>query len=317
MPRGADERVLASAQISLKNKNRTRAAIRLDHRCAALGGIASAAFAVVFLWIPERRAARLLPHFVSFATGALLGAALLGAAAGGDRGRGCCRRARARITLVAGLWVFFVIEKLVLWWQRTPTRPLPKPLRAAPAPPTITRTASVPRVCWYWSATASTTPSMGCSSRPPFSQTSRSASSRPSRSPRTRFRTGSGTSRILVHAGFSRERALVLNLATGLASVVGAVAAFLRSARATGGAALCPGLRRCGLSLHRRGRAHPRAAPPLGSAQQCDPGDPDRPRCRDDRLSGSTESSVAAESPETGWICDLVRESCNARSGTI
>jgi zinc and cadmium transporter len=37
---------------------------------------------------------------------------------------------------------------------------------------------------------------------------------------------------ILVHAGFSRARALLLNLATGLASVIGAVAAYygLRSA---------------------------------------------------------------------------------------
>ena len=45
--------------------------------CAAFGGIASAAFAVVFLWIPPARSARILPHFISFATGALLGAALL------------------------------------------------------------------------------------------------------------------------------------------------------------------------------------------------------------------------------------------------
>ena len=44
---------------------------------AAFGGIASAAFAVVFLWVPEERSARILPHFISFATGALLGAALL------------------------------------------------------------------------------------------------------------------------------------------------------------------------------------------------------------------------------------------------
>src|SRR5256885_10408009 len=56
---------------------------------AAFGGIASAAFAVAFLWVPEERSARILPHFVSFATGALLGAALLGllpeAMAGADR----------------------------------------------------------------------------------------------------------------------------------------------------------------------------------------------------------------------------------------
>ena len=40
------------------------------------------------------------------------------------------------------------------------------------------------------------------------------------------------TLRILVHAGLSRRRALLLNLATGIASVVGALAAYfgLRSA---------------------------------------------------------------------------------------
>ena len=51
--------------------------------CAALGGIASAAFAVAFLWVPEAHSARILPHFVSFATGALLGAALLAGVATG------------------------------------------------------------------------------------------------------------------------------------------------------------------------------------------------------------------------------------------
>ena len=37
----------------------------------AFGGIASAAFASVFLLLPESFCARVLPHFVSFATGAL------------------------------------------------------------------------------------------------------------------------------------------------------------------------------------------------------------------------------------------------------
>src|SRR4029077_3081081 len=44
---------------------------------AAFGGIASAAFAIVFLWVREDHSALILPHFISFATGALLGAALL------------------------------------------------------------------------------------------------------------------------------------------------------------------------------------------------------------------------------------------------
>jgi len=84
---------------------------------AAIGGIASAAFAVAFLWLREEHSALILPHFISFATGALLGAALLallpeamaGAGPGGAHGIG--------LTLIAGLGVFFVIEKLVLWWH--------------------------------------------------------------------------------------------------------------------------------------------------------------------------------------------------------
>ena len=35
------------------------------------------AFAVGLLWVPAERSARMMPHFLSFATGALLGAALL------------------------------------------------------------------------------------------------------------------------------------------------------------------------------------------------------------------------------------------------
>jgi zinc and cadmium transporter len=78
----------------------------------ALGGILSVICAGVFLLLPDRPRARVLPHLVSFATGALLGAALLAlvpeALQGADaHGVG--------LALVAGIVVFFVLEKLVLW----------------------------------------------------------------------------------------------------------------------------------------------------------------------------------------------------------
>lgn len=81
----------------------------------ALSGLLSAACAVVVLLLPGRLRARGLPHLVSFATGALLGAALLallphaieGAGEGGAHGIG--------LALVGGLLLFFVLEKLVLW----------------------------------------------------------------------------------------------------------------------------------------------------------------------------------------------------------
>ncbi len=81
----------------------------------AVGSIASAGGAAAFLAVPERLCLKVLPHLVSFATGALLGAALLAllpeaiqaAGPGAARGIG--------LALLAGFGLFFVIEKLVLW----------------------------------------------------------------------------------------------------------------------------------------------------------------------------------------------------------
>src|SRR5215472_16690144 len=93
---------------------------------AALGGIASAALAVVFLWVREEHSVVILPHFVSFATGALLGAALLALLPEAMAGAGVAGAHAIGLTLIAGLGVFFVIEKLVLWWHirgEEPTAP--------------------------------------------------------------------------------------------------------------------------------------------------------------------------------------------------
>jgi zinc transporter ZupT len=81
----------------------------------AVGGIASAACAGLFLLLPERTGMRMLPHFVSFATGALIGAALLGLLPEAMEAVGPGGAHSIGIALVAGLGVFFIIEKLVLW----------------------------------------------------------------------------------------------------------------------------------------------------------------------------------------------------------
>jgi zinc and cadmium transporter len=81
----------------------------------AVGGIASAAFAGLFLLLPEQTGLRMLPHFVSFATGALIGAALLGLLPEAMESVGPGGAHSIGIALVAGLGVFFIIEKLVLW----------------------------------------------------------------------------------------------------------------------------------------------------------------------------------------------------------
>ena len=81
----------------------------------AVGGIASAAFAGLFLLLPEQTGLRMLPHFVSFATGALIGAALLGLLPEAMESVGPGGAHSVGIAMVVGLGVFFVIEKLVLW----------------------------------------------------------------------------------------------------------------------------------------------------------------------------------------------------------
>jgi zinc and cadmium transporter len=79
-----------------------------------LGGVLSVLAAASFLFIPEARRRRVLPGLVSFAIGALLGAAFIGLlpqafqdpAVSPDRVGGA---------LLLGVLLFFVLEKMVLW----------------------------------------------------------------------------------------------------------------------------------------------------------------------------------------------------------
>ncbi|HEU4652414.1 MAG TPA: ZIP family metal transporter [Steroidobacteraceae bacterium] len=81
----------------------------------ALGGAASALAASVFLLSSEQARARVLPHLVSFATGALLAAALLGLLPHAIESAGVANAHTVGLTILAGLLLFFVLEKLVLW----------------------------------------------------------------------------------------------------------------------------------------------------------------------------------------------------------
>jgi len=80
-----------------------------------LGGVLSVLAAAVFLWLPEGLRNRLLPHAVSFAIGAMLGAALLGVLPHALEGAGEDHVHAITGTLLAGLFGFFLLEKLVLW----------------------------------------------------------------------------------------------------------------------------------------------------------------------------------------------------------
>src|SRR5690606_38376082 len=58
---------------------------------------------------------RLVPHLVSFATGTLLGAALLVLLPQAIEGAGDGGIHRIGLALVGGIGLFFILEKLVLW----------------------------------------------------------------------------------------------------------------------------------------------------------------------------------------------------------
>jgi zinc and cadmium transporter len=214
---------------------------------AAFGGIASAAFAVVLLWLPEERSLRLLPHLVSFATGALLGAALLALLPEAIERAGRDSAHALGATLVLGLGFFFVIEKLVLWWH-------------AHAHDEESEAALTSQHHEH----AATHGSHGAHRHDHHGHARGGAEAARDRASGVLVLVGDsihnsldgvliaaaflssiqlgvvttlavaaheiphrvGDFAILVHAGLSRLRALLLNLATGIASVVGAVAAY-------------------------------------------------------------------------------------------
>lgn len=81
----------------------------------ALGGIVSAALAGSFLVLGAARRAQLMPHLISFATGAMLAAALLNLLPEAVAQVGAERVPAIGAALLGGIALFFVLEKLVLW----------------------------------------------------------------------------------------------------------------------------------------------------------------------------------------------------------
>lgn len=79
------------------------------------GGLLSAALAAAFLLLPAAQRARLLPHLISFATGAMLAAALIGLLPEAVAGVGPGRVEAIGAAVLGGIAFFFVLEKFVLW----------------------------------------------------------------------------------------------------------------------------------------------------------------------------------------------------------
>jgi zinc and cadmium transporter len=80
-----------------------------------IGGVLSVLAAGLFLVLSEELRDRLIPHLVSFATGALLGAALLGLLPHALTAAGPGDMHVIPMTVLLGLLGFFVLEKMVLW----------------------------------------------------------------------------------------------------------------------------------------------------------------------------------------------------------
>ncbi len=80
-----------------------------------LGCVRSSALASLFLLLPEARRAWLLPHLISFAIGAMLAAALVGLLPEAIQDVGPGRIQAVGAAVLAGITLFFVLEKLVLW----------------------------------------------------------------------------------------------------------------------------------------------------------------------------------------------------------
>ena len=213
---------------------------------AGFGGIASAVVAVAFLWVSEERSARILPHAVSFATGALLGAALLALLPEAIEGAGSAAAHDIGLALIAGLGVFFVIEKLVLWWHAHSHNDDGEEHHHGEAhPPDQDDHSARPAVAHdhgrerasgvlvlvgdsIHNALDGVVIAAAFLGSVPLGLVTTFAVAAHEVPHRV------GDFAILVHAGLSRPRALLLNLATGIASVIGAIAAYfgLRAAGA-------------------------------------------------------------------------------------
>jgi zinc and cadmium transporter len=79
------------------------------------GGLLSALLAGSFLLLPAERRTRLMPHLISFATGAMLAAALLALLPEAVAAVGPQEVPAIGAALLGGIALFFVLEKLVLW----------------------------------------------------------------------------------------------------------------------------------------------------------------------------------------------------------
>jgi zinc and cadmium transporter len=105
----------ARRKLQPQNKSKILSTLSWILLFTALGGVFSVTVAGVFLLLPDGPRSRLLPHLVSFATGTLLGAALLALLPQALESVGTEGAYGIGLSLVGGIGAFFMLEKLVLW----------------------------------------------------------------------------------------------------------------------------------------------------------------------------------------------------------
>ena len=80
-----------------------------------LGGVLSVMSAAIFLVLPEHTRERLMPHLISFAIGAMLGAAFLALLPHAMLSPSVTDIHSVTLAVLLGLLLFFVLEKAVIW----------------------------------------------------------------------------------------------------------------------------------------------------------------------------------------------------------
>lgn len=81
----------------------------------AIGGILSVLAASLFLFLPERQQQSILPHGISFAVGALLAGAFTGLIPHAFEEVSNHEIANLSLTILIGILTFFILEKLLVW----------------------------------------------------------------------------------------------------------------------------------------------------------------------------------------------------------
>jgi zinc and cadmium transporter len=189
-----------------------------------LSGLLSAFAAGFFLVLGDKPRAAVLPHLISFATGTLLAAALIGLLPHAFEGAGPGHGHYVGMALLLGIMMFFVLEKFVLWRHchddpcemHSPSHEA----RDAASAKMILAGDSFHNVLdgVLVAAAFMTDPRLGI-----VTALAVSAHEIPQEV---------GDVAILLHGGYSRGRALALNLLTSLTSIIGGVIAYFALATA-------------------------------------------------------------------------------------